>query len=87
MLLTERTDEGVPDEFRVHWWLDGATLHVKFAASGARMERYGGWRKELTLTLPETLALDDVEIRSASAEISAENLAGVQQWYLEEKNK
>lgn len=75
LLLTERTDEGVPDEFRVHWWLDGTTLHVKFAASGARMERYGGWRKELTLTLPETLALDDVEIRSASAEISAEGLA------------
>ncbi|MGN1248538.1 MAG: DUF4097 family beta strand repeat-containing protein [Candidatus Spyradocola sp.] len=75
LLLTERTDAGVPDEFRVHWWLDGATLHVKFAASGARMELYGGWRKELTLTLPETLALDDVEIRSASTEISAEGLS------------
>ena len=71
VLLSEETEEGIPEELRVHWWLEGATLHVRFAASGAGLRELNVWHKELTLTVPESLALDDVEIRTASAEIDA----------------
>ena len=65
----------MPEELRVHWWLEGSTLHVRFAASGAKQRAFNSWRKELTLTVPETLSLDDIEIRTASATVAAEGLA------------
>ena len=27
-LLSETAEEGMPEELRVHWWLEGSTLHV-----------------------------------------------------------
>lgn len=73
-LLSETAEEGMPEELRVHWWLEGSTLHVKFAASGARQSLFNSWRKDLTLTVPESLPLANVEIRAASAEIEADGL-------------
>ena len=36
-LLSEKTDDGIPEKLRVHWWLDGTTLHVRFSAPGASL--------------------------------------------------
>ena len=47
-LLSEKTGDGISDDFRVHWWLEGTTLHVKYAASGASMQLFGAWHKDLT---------------------------------------
>ncbi|MDO5322721.1 MAG: DUF4097 family beta strand repeat-containing protein [Clostridia bacterium] len=74
VLLTEAAEEGMPEELRVHWWLEGSTLHVQYAASGAKQRAFNSWRKELTLTVPEALSLDDIEIRTASATVAAEGL-------------
>lgn len=74
-LLSEKAEEGMPEDLRVHWWLEGTTLHVKFAASGASLRLSHTWHKDLTLTVPEALSFDDVVIRAASAEINASDLA------------
>ena len=74
-LLSEKAEDKIPEDLRVHWWLDGTTLHVKFAASGAGLRLFHTWHKDLTLTVPEALSFDDVVICAASAEIDASDLA------------
>ena len=54
---------------RVHWWLDGTILRVKFCASGLKPRIYHG-KKDLTVTVPETLSLSAISVDSASAEVS-----------------
>ena len=73
-LLTEKTGSGISDDLRMHWWLDGTTLRVRFAKSGTNLWLFHEGHKDLTLTVPESVSLREIVIRSASAEISAENL-------------
>lgn len=74
-VLSEKAWDGISDDLRVHWWLDGTTLRVKFAASGASFRFLSIGDKKLTLTVPKTVSFDDITIRSASAEIRADGLA------------
>lgn len=74
VLLSEKAEDRIPEELRVHWWLEGTTLHVKFTASGASLRLINTGHKELILTVPEELSFDDVVIRTASAEIDASGL-------------
>lgn len=73
--VSEKAKDSISEDLRVHWWLEGTTLHVKFAASGASLRWFNTGHKELTLTVPEALSFDNVVIRAASAEIEAANLA------------
>lgn len=73
--MSEKAKDSISEDLRVHWWLEGTTLHVKFAASGASLRWFNTGHKELTLTVPEALSFDNVVIRAASAEIEAVNLA------------
>ncbi|MBS7316694.1 MAG: DUF4097 family beta strand repeat protein [Clostridiaceae bacterium] len=75
VLVSEKAEAGMPEELRVHWWLEGTTLRVKFAASGTGFRQFHAWHKDLIVTVPETLSLDDVVIQAASAEIEARDLA------------
>ena len=59
---------------RVHWWLDGSTLRIKFAASGVKLASFGMGEKELTLSLPEGIKLSDVTVNTTSADIFADYL-------------
>lgn len=74
LALSEKDADRLPEEMRVRWWVDGDTLHVKFAASGVGVRLFGSLHKDLTLTVPETLAFENVTIRAASAEIDADRL-------------
>lgn len=74
-LLSENVEDGITEDHRVHWWLDGTTLHVKPAASGASLRLFNTWHKDLTLTVPETLSFENIIIRTASAEVNAGDLA------------
>ena len=73
-LLSEKAGEGITDDLRMHWWLENTTLHVKFAKSGKNLWLFRAGHKELTLTVPKTLSLGNVEIDSASAKISISDL-------------
>lgn len=73
-LLSEKTGDERSDDFRVHWWLEDTTLHVKFAKSGTNLWLFRAGHKELTLTVPEAFAFSDITIHSASAEINVKGL-------------
>ena len=69
VLIQEVTGGKIDKDMRVHWWLDGTTLRVKFCASGLKPRIYHG-KKDLTVTVPETLSLSAISVDSASAEVS-----------------
>lgn len=74
VLLSENAKRELPEELRVHWWVEGAILRVKFAAPGASLMGIDTGHKELTLSVPEDLALKEVAIRSTSAKIHTAGL-------------
>lgn len=74
VVLSEKAEGSIPEDLHVHWWLEGTTLRVRFAASGASLRIIDVWRKDLTLAVPEDLALENVTIRTASAGIDAGGL-------------
>ena len=69
VLIREAAGGKIDKDMRVHWWLDGTTLRVKFCASGLKPRIYHG-KKDLTVTVPETLSLSAISVDSASAEVS-----------------
>lgn len=69
LTLTESAGENVPADARVHYYLDGSTLRIRYAASGYR-GAFDARDKKLTLTLPASLSLDDISVTSASAPVS-----------------
>ena len=70
--LRENSSSAISEDFQLRWWLDGDTLRVKFAKSGYRhggfFGLFSGPKKELILTLPAGLELNEVNIDTASAE-------------------
>ena len=64
------TSEGKLNERNtLYYWLEGTTLHIKFAQS--RLGWFGGSypSKDLTVTLPQGLILNKLEIDSVSADV------------------
>lgn len=70
--LSEESQRRLSEDTRLHWYLDGSTLMVKYAASGAHT--LSNLNKQLTVLLPEALKLDDVKIAVSSAEVEADGL-------------
>ena len=69
--VEETLDDSAKDNMRVHWWLDGTTLRIKFAASGFRFSYVKEGQKELTLLVPSAIPLANVTIRTTSADVNA----------------
>lgn len=74
VLLEEAASMVLPEDRQVHWRLDGSTLRVKFCAPGVRLGLFDYGEKELTVTIPETLRLEDVSVNAASADVAADGL-------------
>ena len=72
VLLRETAARPLGEDVRLRWWLDGDTLRVRYAAPGLRFSF--SLDKRLTLTLPERLALDSVDISTVSGEIGLPGL-------------
>ena len=72
IVIEEKANKELSDDEKVHWYLDGTTLMIKYASSG----KYGffGFEKKLTLTLPSDLILASAKIYCASASSSADAL-------------
>ena len=70
--LHETSSKPISADMQLRWWLDGDTLRVQYAKSGFRLT----WNqeKELTVTLPEGSAFDNVTVHATSGEL---NLPGV----------
>ena len=65
--LEETAQRSLSDDEKVRWWMDGDTLRVQFTKPGIRWNMPG---KELTITLPEGIVLENAQIQATSAEIT-----------------
>lgn len=66
------TGAGRSEKDQLHWYLEGRTLHVRYAASGQAL--VGVKNKGLTVKLPRGLELDEVKIAVTSAEVAADGV-------------
>ncbi len=66
--LQETSDRAIPADLQLRWWLDGDTLRVRYDKGGFRL----GFdqQKELTVTLPNGTALDEVSIHATSGDLN-----------------
>ena len=68
--FSEQSAATLDEKHRLHYYLDGDTLRLKCAKSGTRALNFP--LKTLTVTVPEGVELDIVEIKSVSANIRVE---------------
>ena len=65
--VSEQSSGSLSDARRLHWWLDGTTLHIRYCKSGERIRTTE--KKDLTVELP---AGADLEIDIASGKVAGE---------------
>ncbi len=70
--FSEECSKVLKDNLKLHYWLNDATLHIKFCRSGHW--NLNDLKKELTVFVPEDIKLSDLEIDTVSAEISLDSL-------------
>ena len=66
--VSETINKSVDDDHKVHTWVDGDTLYVRYCAS-MDMISFNGIEKSLEITLPGDQELDDFIIDVSSGEI------------------
>jgi|GEM_PF-1436335 len=67
--ITETVSGDLPENQRVHWRLEGTTLHIRRGEPKLMDFSIGGARQSLTVTLPEDLTLSDFNVGVASADV------------------
>ena len=60
------------EEQKLHYWIDGSTLNIKFCKAGWRGGNIEEKNKELTVQIPQGV---DLEVANISGKIVAENLS------------
>lgn len=72
VLIEETSKKSIPDNLKLRWWMDGATLRVQYCKSGTL--RTKNLNKTLKITLPEDMKLNDVAISAASGDLNVPRL-------------
>ena len=62
--LHEQANKKTSADQQMRWWLDGNTLRVQYAKAGFLMN--GNLQKELTVRLPESIRLENVNVSATS---------------------
>lgn len=70
--LSEESAKELIDDARLHYWLDGTALHIQFCQAGKWL--LDEMEKDLTVLVPEDLALAEVEVSSLSAQVCLDGL-------------
>ena len=68
--VSEKTSGLISGYMRLRWFLDGDTLRIEYDQPGFHLLSLLPHSKELTVTLPQGIALDNVSITAASAEMN-----------------
>lgn len=70
--FSETGNRELNEDTRMYYWLDGATLRIRFCRSG----RWAliGLEKDLTVLVPETLILSDLNVNSISASVCLDSI-------------
>ncbi|MBQ8687283.1 MAG: DUF4097 family beta strand repeat protein [Ruminococcus sp.] len=71
--FSESANREQSDKETMRYWLDGDTLHIHYAKSGARIE--SGLEKKLTLYIPEHMTEGIFEIETVSADVIINSIA------------
>ena len=72
VVVSETTNKEIEDELKVHCWLDGGTLRIRFCKSGIKTgSRFSGVEKKLTVSVPESISIGKLEIDDVSANLTA----------------
>lgn len=72
--FSETSDKSLMTETTVHYWLENTTLHIKYGKSGIKLTNAETPNKDLTVLLPTSLTLDELEIESVEADITLTDL-------------
>ena len=74
--ISEASLVELSDDQKVHWQLDGTTLRIKYLNSVWNIFDFllGDIGRSLTVTIPEDLVLDSLEIDVASADLTTDSL-------------
>lgn len=72
----ESANRRLNDDNTLYYRLEGTTLHIKFCRSGKW--DFSGLAKDLTLRLPESLTLTELEVDSVSAEVAADAVSAAE---------
>ena len=70
--VSETAPGAISADAALRWWLDGDTLRIQFAKSG--FFTFRSLNKALTVTLPEGLELENVDIDVTSGDVNAPDL-------------
>lgn len=74
VVISEKTTGVITDSMRMRWILDGDTLRIEYEQPGFHLFSFLSHEKELTVTLPQGIALDKVNIAAASGDITIPSL-------------
>lgn len=78
--VSEADSESLAEEDRMHWWIDGTTLRIKYCKSGKKLSLSKMEKKDLTLELP---AFVDLDLEVASGKIVSESMLDLGRFRLE----
>ena len=68
--IKETTNKSVDEKMKVHSWVDGTTLYIRFCASSKGLD-FNDIEKKLELTLPADVTLSDLIINVSSGDVTA----------------
>ena len=70
--LSETSEQELNDSSRIHYYLEGSTLHIKFCASGFNYK--GDIQKDVTLRVPEDTYIEELDVNMVSSDM---NVSGI----------
>ena len=72
--ITETSEKDLDDQRKVHTWVDGTTLYIRFCESGRNMD-LNKLGKKLTVTVPANTNLSDLKIQITSGDVKCSDIA------------
>ena len=72
--VREESKKPISEDLKLRWWLDGDTLRVQYAKSGIQLELKPGEEKDLSVTLPEDIELDELGVTGGNMEMDIPEL-------------
>ena len=73
VLIKETCNIELDDKRKVHTWVDGNTLYVRYCASANRLD-LNNLKKQLVIELPQSVDLNDVKVEVSSADVNCSEL-------------
>lgn len=71
VIIKETANQEIDDKLKVHTWVDGSTLHVKYCESAKGLS-FDKLEKKLEITVPKDLKLGDLDIDSSAGDIKVD---------------